>query len=349
MYDGDAGLRLAQCVQFGRDRQRGNMVGVQVWMRASDYATQDTFKSKLAGYMQEATRRGWLKTNSIVVFPEHIGTWLVGANESHRVTNAATMNSAMRYMVLSHPIALLSTLSRSRGRDRIVDSLFRMKAHQMAELYHTTFSDLAKNYNATVVAGSIVLPSARIQEGRLQIGRGPLYNTSVVYRPDGTPYTDLVVKIHPIREELAFIQGGSPNGLRSFRTAAGKLGVLLCADSWYPDVYEALQSQGCDMLAVPSHLTPEEVWLEPWRGYSPGPELPDVSAGDVGGISEGQAWLKYAMAGRISKAGASSGMHVFFRGTVWDLGSDGHTIMVYDDRVEEAEHLSGAAIVNLWL
>jgi hypothetical protein len=72
-------------------------------------------------------------------------------------------------------------------------------------------------------------------------------------------------------------------------------------------------------------------------------------ATDVSHITEGEAWLKYALAGRLAQARAKVGMHVFLRGRLWDLSSDGHTIIVDGQKVIEAQHVAGAALVNYWL
>lgn len=75
----------------------------------------------------------------------------------------------------------------------------------------------------------------------------------------------------------------------------------------------------------------------------------DVDPKDVGRLTEGQAWLKYSLPGRLRSSGANWGLTVFLRGALWDLGSDGHTIVVDGPAVTEAKHVSGAALVNCWL
>lgn len=337
------------CAQYGVDRQAGNLVGIQVRMTAADYALPSSFRTKLNSYMRIADQQGWLSEKSIVIFPEHIGTWLVASDEKRSVTEAESLRKGMIAMALSHPISLLRTLPKTHGRDRLVDALFRMKSRRMADIYHSVFSELAHRYGVTLVAGSIVLPEASVRLGLIELGQGPLFNTAIIYRPDGSPYDELIQKVHPISEELPFLHKGDVQKLSTYRTPAGRLGVLICADSWYSDVYEPLRAQGCDFVAVPNHLTPENVWHLPWKGYSPGPAPRGVDERDVGNISEGEAWLKYALAGKLSLAGARTGMHIFFRGKVWDLGSDGHTIVVNREGFEEGPGVDGAAITNLWL
>jgi predicted amidohydrolase len=344
-----AELTIKDLAEYGRNQHRGNVVGIQPYMVAGDYRSGETLEAKLRGYLLVAHAQGWLGGKSIVVFPEYIGTWLVAAGEAAELYEAQDLASAMRTLIRKNPIPFLLNLVAARGKDRVADALFRMKAVQMAESYQALFSALAMEFGVTVVAGSIVLPSARVERGKLRTSAGPLHNSSVVFRPDGSPYDQIVHKWYPIARERPFIAGAPGSDLPVFETAAGLLGVLICADSWYPEPYLKLAEKGCQILVVPNNLVPMGVWRELWRGYDPGPAPEDVGLDDVAHLSEGEAWLKYALAGRIATSGASHGIHVFFRGQMWDLGSDGHTILVQGDQTINARDVVGAAVVNLWL
>lgn len=342
-------LLLLDEAAYGENLGQGNVVGIQSHMEAIDYRSRETFEAKLNGYLLAAGALGWLGEKSIVVFPEYIGTWLVAAGEAPELFDASNLAVAMRVVVRKHPVRFLRNLVHARGRDRVKDALFRMKAVQMAGIYHATFSNLAKSFGVTIVAGSIVLPAARVENGVLRVGPGSLHNSSVVYRPDGSPYDQVVHKWYPISEELPFTKGARRHESPVFETPAGRLGVLICADSWYPEPYLKLAEQGCQILLVPNNLIPKGIWRKPWRGYDPGPAPADVDPADVDSLREGEAWLKYALPGRIAASGATSGMHVFFRGKMWDLASDGQTILVTEGRTIMAREVDGAAIINLWL
>ena len=75
----------------------------------------------------------------------------------------------------------------------------------------------------------------------------------------------------------------------------------------------------------------------------------DVDKRDVGRLTEGEAWLKYALAGRLASAGARHGLHVYFRGQVWDLGADGRTIYIHNQTIIQAKQVPGASVTNFWL
>ncbi len=351
-------LRLDDACEIGSDAGRGNLVGIQPFMATWDYASEARFYAKLAGYMEAARERRWLNERTIAVFPEYVGTWLVAAGEKRAVYQSRTITQALRTLVLAHLFPFLRLLPSAQAEDRAKDSLFRLKAARMAEIYHAVFSRLAGEYAVTVVAGSTVLPSPSVHQGALAIGDGALYNVSAVYRPDGSSHERLVRKAFPTLDEADFVTGSSVAELPTFDTPAGRLAVLICADSWHPEAYRALLAHRPDLVVVPSCLVGDGSWQRPWRGYtsvgpqSSGEEAPmpdDVDPKDVGRLTEGQAWLKYSLPGRLRGSGASRGLTTFLRGDLWDLGSDGHTIVVNGPAVIEAKHVSGAALVNCWL
>lgn len=342
-------LRLEHLASFGADSGRGNLLGVQPHLTPLDYAAPQRFRAKLEGYLAAAQAQGWITPRTVVVFPEHLGTWLVALGERRGLYAAPTVAQALRALALSHPLGLAWHWPQAAAADRTAAALFAVKAQAMAETYHRTFSALARAYGCTVVAGSILLPDPTIEEGRLVVRRGPLQNVSAVYGPDGALHPALVRKVHLTPAEQPLARGAAPADLPCFDTPAGRLGVLICADSWYPEPYARLRHQGVELVAVPSYLEVSGVWQRPWRGYAGMATPPDVDPADVGQLTEGEAWLRYALAGRLRSSGARYGINVFLRGTLWDLGADGHTIAVAGDRVYEAPHGDGAALVNLWL
>jgi hypothetical protein len=93
----------------------------------------------------------------------------------------------------------------------------------------------------------------------------------------------------------------------------------------------------------------DEVLKRTWRGYSGWPNPSDVSAGDPGNITEWQAFMKYALPGRLPKSGIPDGVQVSLRGSLWDLGSHGTTVVVRKGKVRVAPMVDGAQIVNVWL
>jgi hypothetical protein len=342
-------LQLEEITESGRDTRQGNLLGVQPFMTARDYASEDTFSAKLDSYLIVAGQKGWLTERTIVVWPEYLATWLVSTGEGRAVYQAPTISGAMRALALSHPLPFARRLLSAQEKDKLTASLFRMKAEGMARLYQTVFSKLARQHHVTMVAGSIVLPSPEVREGRVEAGDGPLFSVSAVFGPDGRAQAGLVRKAFPTTAERPFITSAPVADLPVFDTPAGKLGILICADSWYPAAYEPLRAARVELIAVPSFVMRPGLWDQPWGGYDGAAAPSDIEPGDVGKLTEGQAWRKYALAGRLKQAGAKYGINVFLHGSLWDLGlEEGRTLAVDEDKILEVGR-GKAALLNLWL
>lgn len=338
---------IKDVTEQGEDRGKGNLLGIQPYMQPWDYASESAFKAKLSGYLDEAKSRGFMNEQTVVVLPEYIGTWLVSAGEKPDVYDAPTVDEAMRSMIVSNLFSFTRSLVTAEGRDAALAALFVMKAPTTARSYHRVMRELALTYGVTLVGGSLVLPEPRLENGELMTGDGPLYNVSVVYGPDGVPFPQLVKKVFPTADELPFTTGARVEELAVFDTKAGRLGVLICADSWYPSTYSKLSKLGVDLLAVPSFLSSS--MERRWPGYN-GAEAPeDVDQSDYGRITEGEAWLKYALAGRMGSTPARAGINVFLRGRLWDLEGDGRPVAVAGQEVHQGRADEGPAILNLWL
>ncbi|MCZ4696014.1 GNAT family N-acetyltransferase [Ancylomarina euxinus] len=100
------------------------------------------------------------------------------------------------------------------------------------------FSELAIAYNINVITGS--MPEMR---------NDLLYNVGYVCKRDGT--TERYEKLHitPDEAKIWGMQGG--NQIKTFDTDCGKIGVLICYDSEFPELSRLLADEGMDILVVP--------------------------------------------------------------------------------------------------
>lgn len=171
------------------------------------------------------------------------------------------------------------------------------------------------------------------------LGIQPRMTASAVFRPNGRLYPQLAKKVFPI-----------PANVPVFDTPVGQLGILVCADSWNSPVYKTLKQKGATLLAVPSFSAGNGIWQTTWKGYSSN-VTPANARADIGKTTEGEAWLRHAMAGRATpEAGITKGLNVFLRGNLWDLGTDGTTIILNDSTgTKTAPRVDGAALTCLWL
>jgi predicted amidohydrolase len=100
------------------------------------------------------------------------------------------------------------------------------------------FSKLAISYNINIITGS--MPEMR---GDL------LYNVGYLCRRDGS--TERYEKLHVTPDEAKVwgMQGGSE--LKTYDTDCGKIGVLICYDSEFPELSRLLAEEGMDILFIP--------------------------------------------------------------------------------------------------
>ncbi len=339
-------LNLSEVHTLGRDTRNGNLLGIQPYLVTADYATEARFYQKLDGYLAAAREKGLIGPKTVVVFPEFLGTWLVVASEKRAVYEANTIKEAATLIALSNFPYFATAYLHAHAQDRMTEALFHMKARKMADIYDRVFSQLAKDYGVTIVAGSILLPSPQVKDGHLLSGDGPLYNTAVVYGPDDRAREPAVRKAFPTKEEQPFVSPGSVGDLPVFESPAGKLGVLICADSWYPEAYRQLKRLGVELIAVPSLGSAKADSI--WQGYSGFPNPKNVDPADVGHLTEGEAWAKYALPGRMLESEARIGVNVFLRGRLWNLTLDGVAFAARDKYVASYRGDDGS-IINVWI
>ncbi len=346
-------LRIQLTVNDGQPGERGNLLGIQPELSPSDYQSREHLRRKLAAYLQQARDKGLINSKTIVVLPEHVGTWLLASGEKDQLYQSTTLKEAMNWLSVSNPLQFLHALIQAKGRSRIDDAYLRMKAQAMADDYQALFGGLAKTFGVTLVAGSIVLPDPSVNDGQLHIGRGPLYNSSVVFGTDGLPIGQPQRQLYPNFTERNYIQPAPTAELNVVDTPAGRLGVLIGSDSWYPGNYAQLNKKGAQLIAVPAFVVGNGLWSKPWRGFRSASTPAEVSL-KPGEVSEGEAWRRLTLTGAEPGSSAQAGVCVFLRGQFWDQGSSGHSFanrhgstgvnQISDDQPRHIAHL-----INLWL
>lgn len=100
------------------------------------------------------------------------------------------------------------------------------------------FSELAISYNINVITGSMP-----------EMINDKLYNAGYLCRRDGT--VDRYEKLHTTPDEVKVwgMQGGSQ--LKAFDTDCGKIGIIICYDSEFPELSRLLADEGMDILFIP--------------------------------------------------------------------------------------------------
>jgi hypothetical protein len=163
----------------------GNLLAIRPQLFPLDYQSPAHLRLKLAAALDHARTGGLLNRKTLVVLPEHIGTWLLATGEKAEFYRARDRVEVRNWLLLGNPVLALEVLLQNLDADRLDEALLRMKAERMAEDYQTLFGGLARDYGITLLAGSILLPEPRIEAGRLKSGDGPLRTISLVFGPDG--------------------------------------------------------------------------------------------------------------------------------------------------------------------
>ncbi|WDH86460.1 carbon-nitrogen hydrolase family protein [Pseudomonas chlororaphis] len=341
-------LRIQLAVDQGTPADHGNLLGIQPELFPTDYQSPERLHRKLAAYLQQARDQGLLNEKTVVVLPEHIGTWLMVSGEKNELYQAASLKEAMNWLAVSNPLPFLRALITAKGDNRLDDAHLRMKARSMADQYQRLFGGLAKEFGITLVAGSIVLPEPVIEGSNLRIGSGALYNTTLVFGSDGLPIGQPQRQLYPTFDERGFIQASADQAVQVVDTPAGRLGVLIGSDSWYPDNYRKLNAQGAQLVAVPAFVMGRGAWDRPWRGYKNLSTPSEVSLKPEE-VSEGEAWRRLTLTSRAPSSLASAGVSVFLRGQFWDQGSAGQSFINSNGEHFADGDARGARLLNIWL
>src|SRR5690606_23883650 len=100
------------------------------------------------------------------------------------------------------------------------------------------FSELSISYNINIITGSMP-----------ELVDGKLLNVGYLCHRDGS--IDRYEKIHvtPDEERVWGMQGGE--GVKVFDTDCGKVGILICYDSEFPELSRILADYGMNILFVP--------------------------------------------------------------------------------------------------
>ena len=100
------------------------------------------------------------------------------------------------------------------------------------------FSELAISYNINIITGSMP-----------EIKNELLYNVGYICKRDGTKERYEKLHVTPDEAKVWGMQGGTQ--LQTFDTDCGKIGVLICYDSEFPELSRLLAEEGMDILFIP--------------------------------------------------------------------------------------------------
>lgn len=263
-----------------------DLVAVQPYMRVDDYLSAEAFHAKIDALTtriaaeRRAEHGGGREVPALVVFPEHIGTFLSLAGYADLVRPRDVVGTLLRRVALRRPFRLASAMVTHRTLSPAAAVLLN-ESGKMHAIYRAAFRDTARRLRATVVAGSIILPeNARALDAAELVPRGSrLFNLSYTFAPDGR-CVNVTKKVHlvPTLEDTLPLSGGEVSELMPIDTDCGPVGVMICYDGFrephtageprFRALGPGLAAAGVEIVAQPS-ANPWP-WNERWVFCEPG-------------------------------------------------------------------------------
>ena len=122
---------------------------------------------------------------------------------------------------------------------RLLDNAVNLKSNDLAQLFLA-----AKKNGVTVVCG--------MDERDGELSQATLYNTVVVIGPDGQ-LLNRHRKLMPTNPERMVWGFGDATGLKVVETPCGRVGTLICWESYMPLARYALYAQGIEIYIAPTY------------------------------------------------------------------------------------------------
>ncbi len=214
-------------ITIGTDAGNGNILGIQPQLTAANYANIPTFKESIRAYLVEAKSKQLIGPKTVVLLPEQIGSLLIAYEEKEKVYTASTMEEAMQAIVRTNLFKFIIEFFSSDTPNKSMKAAIAMKSKQSGKIYWEVFGDLAKEFNVTIAAGSIILPNPnRTAEGTLKVNKGNLFNTAAIFNRDGKVDTLLQKTEFPI-EQLEGLMSRFETSIQVFQKSNQSMGWKL--------------------------------------------------------------------------------------------------------------------------
>jgi predicted amidohydrolase len=262
------------------------LFAVQARVCLEDYASAESFSERhraLARRIDQLRSRdgaGRPRYPALAVWPEMVGAALGVMGHVHRVRGSRTTQAAMVRVALAEVLSLAATAVRHLPSS-LEECLYAATAARVHRVMWTTFSEIARDFDLWVVAGSALLPKNRL--GADTPDFSPVsprtYNTSYTFSPEGRCVAvTRKVNLVPTQEDVVRLSPGRPEELEVVPTPFGQLGTLICYDGFrephtsgepsFVPAARLLDERGVDIIAQPSaNAWP---WDGPWAFNEPG-------------------------------------------------------------------------------
>lgn len=299
----------------GVDRKYGNLVGIQLVLKPEDFVKEEWWRERIEETLKKGKSSGIFDRKTIVILPEHTGTGLLFLDEKSRFLNADSFELALK----------------TKGDNFTISDLFYLKAEKMAEVYVRTFSELAKQYNVPILAGTIILPNPKIVKGSLVLDpKGPLYDVAIPFAADGKLMDPLVKKTILTEEELKILSPGDSTQDRVWVVPGWKVAIFIGQEVFDVNLYNRLVGRPVDGLISPSASYSDMKWQSL-------------------NLEDSNVWKQEGLAKYIKSTKAQDLVQVFLGGQLYGKNWNGKTFNLRDfSNEDQVESVETPTILNLY-
>lgn len=286
------------------------LAAIQMTFQLEDFWSREAFTEKMHQLMEMTAEKLDPTLPSLVVFPEDVGLMLVVQGMEKELAEASTIAQAIEQATRAHFFSVVWI--RLRRRVTWVPALYLHRHQSIAETYFQVFSNLAREYQTYLVAGSVILPPYAVVEGQVDWQQPlayQLHNTAYLFDPQGhvVGKQDKVYLIDLEQEEALDLTPGDLENLQVLETGVGKIGIAICLDAFRDSVVDSLVAQGAEILVQPS--------------ANPGPWHRDQQL----------SWMESAYRRTFSQQKFVYGVNPMLNGPLWEINFFGQSSIVAQD------------------
>ncbi|HJZ87241.1 MAG TPA: carbon-nitrogen hydrolase family protein [Polyangia bacterium] len=266
-----------------------DLYAAQVRIGPRDYESADGFAEHMEALVRQIDAQRPRAENgspirpALAVFPENIGTFLALEGVPLALTERLPRTeAALGLLAARHPVDLAWACARRRSSN-LSGALLLARGRRMHEIYHATFSHLAREHRLAIVAGSILLPENALgpEAPILEERSGDVYNLSYVFDERGLGIA-VVKKVHlePTLEDRLGLSPGEPGQVGPISAAWGRFATLICYDGFcepytrgerFEPLSPRLDRLGVDVFAQPAANS--WPWDSAWAFADPGEHI----------------------------------------------------------------------------
>lgn len=290
-----------------------NLVAVQAHMKLKDYESAEAFRQKIFALSEKATN-GLPAGDTLLAFPETIGLPLLFTlGRFDKVKDLPSVRAIMLSYIKSSWQDVLKTAFKHNAF--ALNALYLPQSINAYLAYKNTFSEAARTFAVSIVAGSSFLPLLEEEASRgVHVANARVFNTSFGFAPTGT-VLGRTKKLYLTQgaESSAGLSRGRLEDLSLMLMPVGRVGVAICLDAFYASVIEQFDGLGAEIIVQPS--ANHAAWDRPWP--------PDKN------LTEGEAWLNYGLAKQVqNRQNIHYGLNPMMVGKLWDLDAYGRSAIV---------------------